>query len=104
MQSITPISLMGSTGQNVHLLARVYRTLGAWQWTLSPGLDDDSIQGACFLSPLISARNFEFFLSYFFYSFFFPFVQRFFYHSGMPPSMQQNGEKHGTHGLCSIQE
>jgi len=71
MQSITPVGLMGSTGHNVHLLARVYRTLGAWQWTLSPGLDDDSIQGACFLSPLISARNFEFFLSYFFYSFFF---------------------------------
>ncbi|XP_011030285.1 PREDICTED: serine/threonine-protein kinase TOR-like isoform X2 [Populus euphratica] len=44
MQSITPIGLVGSTGQNVHLLARVYRTLGAWQWTLSPGLDDDSIQ------------------------------------------------------------
>ncbi|KAL9367546.1 hypothetical protein Peur_038745 [Populus x canadensis] len=44
MQSITPVGLMGSTGHNVHLLARVYRTLGAWQWTLSPGLDDDSIQ------------------------------------------------------------
>ncbi|KAG6793064.1 hypothetical protein POTOM_002248 [Populus tomentosa] len=44
MQSITPTGLMGSTGQNVHLLARVYRTLGAWQRTLSPGLDDDSIQ------------------------------------------------------------
>jgi FKBP12-rapamycin complex-associated protein len=73
MQSITPVGLMGSTGHNVHLLARVYRTLGAWQWTLSPGLDDDSIQGACFLSPLISARNFEFFLPYFFYSFFFSF-------------------------------
>ncbi|XP_052306680.1 serine/threonine-protein kinase TOR isoform X3 [Populus trichocarpa] len=52
MQSITPISLMGSTGQNVHLLARVYRTLGAWQWTLSPGLDDDSIQ-----EILLSFRN-----------------------------------------------
>ncbi|KAL9404656.1 hypothetical protein Peur_001628 [Populus x canadensis] len=48
MQSITPIGLMGSTGQNVHLLARVYRTLGAWQWTLSPGLDDDSIQEILF--------------------------------------------------------
>ncbi|KAL3576221.1 hypothetical protein D5086_021504 [Populus alba] len=44
MQSITPTGLMGSMGQNVHLLARVYRTLGAWQRTLSPGLDDDSIQ------------------------------------------------------------
>ncbi|KAJ6751102.1 hypothetical protein OIU85_001610 [Salix viminalis] len=44
MQSITPTGLMGSTGQNVPLLSRVYRTLGAWKWTLSPGLDDDSIQ------------------------------------------------------------
>ncbi|KAM7479086.1 hypothetical protein LguiA_027299 [Lonicera macranthoides] len=29
---------------SVPLLARVYLKLGAWQWLLSPGLDDDSIQ------------------------------------------------------------
>lgn len=30
---------------NVSLIARVYLKLGTWQWALSPGLDDDSIQG-----------------------------------------------------------
>ncbi|KAL8541637.1 hypothetical protein ACS0TY_002778 [Phlomoides rotata] len=29
---------------NVPLVARVYLKLGTWQWTLFPGLDDDSIQ------------------------------------------------------------
>ncbi|KAK9058046.1 hypothetical protein SSX86_022886 [Deinandra increscens subsp. villosa] len=29
---------------NVSLMARVYLKLGIWQWALSPGLDDDSIQ------------------------------------------------------------
>ena len=27
-------------------MVRVYLKLGAWQWALSPGLDDDSIQGS----------------------------------------------------------
>ncbi|CAA2983774.1 serine threonine- kinase TOR isoform X1 [Olea europaea subsp. europaea] len=36
-------SLLGSS--NVPLLARVYLKLGNWQWALSPGLNDDSIQG-----------------------------------------------------------
>lgn len=29
----------------VPLIARVYLTLGTWKRALSPGLDDDSIQG-----------------------------------------------------------
>ncbi|XP_022763546.1 serine/threonine-protein kinase TOR isoform X3 [Durio zibethinus] len=44
IQSIPSTTLMGGTSANVPLLARVYRKLGSWQWTLSPGLDDDSIQ------------------------------------------------------------
>lgn len=41
---------------NVSLIARVYLKLGTWQWALSPGLDDDSIQGkdtVCLLFNLI---------------------------------------------------
>uniref|UniRef100_A0A6N2L582 Serine/threonine-protein kinase TOR n=1 Tax=Salix viminalis TaxID=40686 RepID=A0A6N2L582_SALVM len=57
MQSSIPTGLMGSTGHNVHLRARVYRILGAWQWTLSPGLDDDSIQEI--LSSLRNATQYE---------------------------------------------
>ncbi|KAJ6985134.1 hypothetical protein NC653_023190 [Populus alba x Populus x berolinensis] len=57
MQSIIPTGLMGSTGQNVHLLARVYRILGVWQWALSPGLDDDSIQEI--LSSFSNATQYE---------------------------------------------
>ncbi|KAL5705931.1 non-specific serine/threonine protein kinase [Ranunculus cassubicifolius] len=34
----------GSSSPSVSLLARVYLKLGTWQWALSPGLDDDSIQ------------------------------------------------------------
>ncbi|XP_057977812.1 serine/threonine-protein kinase TOR isoform X2 [Malania oleifera] len=44
IQSITPTGLTSSSSSNVPLLARVYLTLGTWQWALSPGLDDDSIQ------------------------------------------------------------
>ena len=38
------------------LIARVYLKLGTWQWALSPGLDDDSIQGglACAFFFLLS--------------------------------------------------
>jgi len=102
MQSNIPTGLMGSTGQNVHLLARVYRILGIWQWALSPGLDDDSIQGGCLLSTVNSVRSCLFGLVFLLIHLFF--VQRSFHHLAMPLSMKQNGEKHGTHGLCSIQE
>ncbi|CAL5329434.1 unnamed protein product [Camellia sinensis] len=42
LQPVTPTGLKGVA--NVPLLARVSLTLGVWQWALSPGLDDDSIQ------------------------------------------------------------
>ncbi|KAL1355438.1 serine/threonine-protein kinase TOR isoform X1 [Arachis hypogaea] len=44
--SIQPVSSSGFTSglsPTVPLLARVYLILGSWQWSLSPGLDDDSI-------------------------------------------------------------
>ncbi|MBA0833538.1 hypothetical protein Goarm_005973, partial [Gossypium armourianum] len=44
IQSIASTASMSGTNANVPLLARVYHKLGAWQWSLSPGLDDDSIQ------------------------------------------------------------
>lgn len=37
----------------VPLLARVCLELGTWQWALSPGLDDDSIQGIITFISLI---------------------------------------------------
>ncbi|KAK6945935.1 Phosphatidylinositol 3-/4-kinase, catalytic domain [Dillenia turbinata] len=43
-QSIMPTGLMSISSPAVPLLARVYLTLGNWQWTLSPGLDDKYIQ------------------------------------------------------------
>lgn len=46
IQSIPSTASMSGTSANVPLLARVYLKLGAWQWTLSSGLDDDSIQGS----------------------------------------------------------
>ncbi|XP_052193242.1 serine/threonine-protein kinase TOR isoform X2 [Diospyros lotus] len=42
IQAVTPTGIMGVS--NDPFLARVYLTLGNWQWALSPGLDDDSIQ------------------------------------------------------------
>ncbi|XP_057788062.1 serine/threonine-protein kinase TOR isoform X2 [Salvia miltiorrhiza] len=40
-----PTTQSGIPGcSNVSLIARVYLKLGTWQWALSPGLDDDSIQ------------------------------------------------------------
>ncbi|KAF6153004.1 hypothetical protein GIB67_021609 [Kingdonia uniflora] len=42
----------GSQISCVSLLARVYLKLGTWQWALSPGLDDDSIQ-----EILVAFRN-----------------------------------------------
>ncbi|KAK8321522.1 hypothetical protein V6Z11_A12G105800 [Gossypium hirsutum] len=44
IQSIASTASTSGTNANVPLLARVYHKLGAWQWSLSPGLDDDSIQ------------------------------------------------------------
>ncbi|EEF44131.1 fkbp-rapamycin associated protein, putative [Ricinus communis] len=44
IHSVPPSGLMSGTSSNVPLLARVYLELGNWQWALSPGLDDDSIQ------------------------------------------------------------
>lgn len=55
-------SLIGITTEP--LIARVYLKLGTWQWALSPGLDDESIQGslACvlyfFISNLILSQLF----------------------------------------------
>ncbi|XP_034226738.1 serine/threonine-protein kinase TOR isoform X3 [Prunus dulcis] len=44
MQPDTPTGLMSCSSPSVPLLARVYLRLGSWKWTLSSGLDDDSIQ------------------------------------------------------------
>ncbi|TYJ15970.1 hypothetical protein E1A91_A10G219000v1 [Gossypium mustelinum] len=44
IQSIASTASTSGTNANVPLLARVYHKLGAWQWSLSPRLDDDSIQ------------------------------------------------------------
>lgn len=41
----TSIGSVNASGSGVPLLARVYLKLGNWQWTLFPGLDDDSVQG-----------------------------------------------------------
>ncbi|XP_011088032.1 serine/threonine-protein kinase TOR [Sesamum indicum] len=42
LQQTTQSGMTGSS--NMPLVARVYLKLGTWQWALSPGLDDDSIQ------------------------------------------------------------
>ncbi|KAF8410288.1 hypothetical protein HHK36_002814 [Tetracentron sinense] len=39
-----PSSLVSASSAGVPFLACVYMQLGSWQWALSPGLDDDSIQ------------------------------------------------------------
>ncbi|XP_061354471.1 serine/threonine-protein kinase TOR isoform X2 [Gastrolobium bilobum] len=44
IQSVTPSGFTSVLNPNVPLLARVYRTLGSWQWSLSPGLVDESIK------------------------------------------------------------
>ncbi|EXB61547.1 Serine/threonine-protein kinase TOR [Morus notabilis] len=44
LSSAMSTGLMSCTSSGVPLLARVYRKLGIWQWALSPGLDDESIQ------------------------------------------------------------
>ncbi|KAL3843837.1 hypothetical protein ACJIZ3_001240 [Penstemon smallii] len=42
LQQASQAGISGSS--NIPLVARVYLQLGTWQWALSPGLDDDSIQ------------------------------------------------------------
>ncbi|KGN43836.1 serine/threonine-protein kinase TOR [Cucumis sativus] len=44
IQPAKHISLSSGRSSTVPLLARVCLELGTWQWALSPGLDDDSIQ------------------------------------------------------------
>lgn len=44
VQPVKPISMSSGRSSTVPLLARVCLELGTWQWALSPGLDDDSIQ------------------------------------------------------------
>lgn len=49
IEPVTPTGLMSCSTPSVPLIARVYLELGNWNWALSPGLDDDSIQGNFFL-------------------------------------------------------
>ncbi|XP_027913313.1 serine/threonine-protein kinase TOR isoform X1 [Vigna unguiculata] len=44
IQPVTPSSLTSGLNPSVPLLARVYLNLGSWQWSLSPGLVDESIK------------------------------------------------------------
>ncbi|CAN0880168.1 Serine/threonine-protein kinase TOR [Linum grandiflorum] len=43
-QSVASVGSLSTTSGYAPLLARVYLRLGSWQWALSPGLDDESIQ------------------------------------------------------------
>ncbi|CAN1141584.1 Serine/threonine-protein kinase TOR [Linum perenne] len=43
-QSVASVGSLSTTSGYAPLLARVYLRLGNWQWTLSSGLDDESIQ------------------------------------------------------------
>ncbi|KAG5122941.1 hypothetical protein JHK82_029678 [Glycine max] len=44
IQPVTPSSFTNGLNLSVPLLARVYLNLGSWQWSLSPGLVDESIK------------------------------------------------------------
>ncbi|XP_020217117.1 serine/threonine-protein kinase TOR [Cajanus cajan] len=44
IQPVTSSSFTSGLNPGVPLLARVYRNLGSWQWSLSPGLVDESIK------------------------------------------------------------
>ncbi|XP_057450319.1 serine/threonine-protein kinase TOR isoform X2 [Lotus japonicus] len=44
IQPITPSGFTSGSVPSVPLLARVYLNLGSWQWSLSPGLVDESIK------------------------------------------------------------
>ncbi|XP_027362305.1 serine/threonine-protein kinase TOR isoform X2 [Abrus precatorius] len=43
IQPVTPSGFTSGLNPSVPLLARVYLNLGSWQWSLSPGLVDESI-------------------------------------------------------------
>ncbi|CAI0401159.1 unnamed protein product [Linum tenue] len=45
IQSALSTGSLSTTSGYAPLLARVYLRLGTWQWALSPGLDDESVQG-----------------------------------------------------------
>ncbi|CAN0880281.1 Cell division cycle 20.1, cofactor of APC complex [Linum grandiflorum] len=45
-QSVASVGFLSTTSGYAPLFARVYLRLGSWQWALSPGLDDESIQDA----------------------------------------------------------
>lgn len=42
---VTPSGISSGATTSIPLLARIYRLLGTWQWALSPGLDDETVQG-----------------------------------------------------------
>ncbi|KAF8034900.1 hypothetical protein BT93_C1046 [Corymbia citriodora subsp. variegata] len=44
LQMITPTGVTSSKSPSARLLARVYLTLGSWQWALFPGLDEETIK------------------------------------------------------------
>ncbi|XP_058080505.1 serine/threonine-protein kinase TOR isoform X2 [Magnolia sinica] len=44
ISAVTSAGSAPASGSSVTLLARVYLKLGTWQWALSPGLDDGTIQ------------------------------------------------------------
>ncbi|KAK7308127.1 hypothetical protein VNO77_41724 [Canavalia gladiata] len=44
IQPVTPSGFTSGLNPSVPLLARVYLNLGSWQWSLSPGLVDESIK------------------------------------------------------------
>jgi len=45
IQPVTQTVFTSGLNPSVPLLARVYLKLGSWQWSLSPGLVDESIKG-----------------------------------------------------------
>lgn len=62
MQQVAPSGLMSGSTSSVPLLARVYLQLGDWQWALSPGLDDDSIQGMLIFRLSLEMYSYLFFV------------------------------------------
>ncbi|KAK3414003.1 serine/threonine-protein kinase TOR [Eucalyptus grandis] len=44
VQTTSTIGLTTSKSPSARLLARVYLTLGSWQWVLYPGLDEDTVE------------------------------------------------------------
>ncbi|KAK9943792.1 hypothetical protein M0R45_009388 [Rubus argutus] len=52
IEPVTPTGFLSYNTPSVPLIARVYLKVGTWNWALSPGLDDDSIQ-----EILVAFRN-----------------------------------------------